>query len=136
MDEALRFYGSIFAFELRGSHKDDQGRTAMAFIDMGDQFLALSSGRTQAPDTGRHFGLVVDDRSEVMALAQAAGAKTTEGRPFNFLDPWGNHVEIVGIATFSSRKQARSFTRWALPSTRAMMLGSSLGKRASPPSLS
>lgn len=66
----------------------------MAFIDMGDQFLALSSGRTQSPDTGRHFGLVVDDRSQVMALAKAAGAKALEGN-FNFLDPWGNHIEIV-----------------------------------------
>jgi catechol 2,3-dioxygenase-like lactoylglutathione lyase family enzyme len=95
VEEALRFYASIFAFDLRGSHEDDQGRMDMAFIDMGDQFLALSGGRTQAPDTGRHFGLVVDDRSEVMARARAAGAKILAERDFNFLDPWGNHIEIV-----------------------------------------
>jgi catechol 2,3-dioxygenase-like lactoylglutathione lyase family enzyme len=94
VEEALRFYEKIFAFTLRGSHRDDQGRLVMAFIDMGDQFLTLSSGRTQAPDTGRHFGLVVDDRSEVMALAKTAGAKVLEGN-FNFLDPWGNHIEVV-----------------------------------------
>jgi len=54
----------------------------------------LPGGR-QAPDEGRHFGLVVDDRSEVMTLAVKAGASIPDGRPFNFLDPWGNHIEIV-----------------------------------------
>ena len=86
VEEALRFYGSVFAFDLRGTHKDDQGRTVMAFIDLGDQFLALIGGRTQAPDTERHFGLVVDDRDVVMDLAKAAGASATD-RPFNFIDP-------------------------------------------------
>lgn len=95
VDEALRFYSNLFSFELRGSHKDGQGKLAMAFIDMGDQFLALSRGRAQAPDTNRHFGLVVDDRSEVMALAIDAGATIPEGRPFNFIEPWGNHIEVV-----------------------------------------
>jgi hypothetical protein len=66
----------------------------MAFLDMGDQFIALIAGREQPKDTNRHFGLVVDDRSRVMALAEAAGAKILE-RPFNFRDPWGNHVEVV-----------------------------------------
>lgn len=97
VEEALRFYGSVFAFELRGTHKDDQGRTVMAFIDLGDQFLALIGGRTHSPDTERHFGLVVDDRDVVMDLAKAAGATATD-RPFNFIDPWGNHVEIVAYA--------------------------------------
>ena len=94
VEDALRFYESIFTFKLRGSHKDEQGRIDMAFIDLGDQLLALSGGRTQPPDTGRHFGLVVDDRTEVMALAKTAGAKMMD-RGFNFLDPWGNHIEIV-----------------------------------------
>ena len=95
VDEALRFYGNVFSFKLRGSLKDEHDNLAMAFIDMGDQFLALSRGRSQAADTNRHFGLVVDDRSEVMTLAVVAGATIPEGRPFNFLDPWGNHIEIV-----------------------------------------
>ncbi|WP_225040499.1 VOC family protein (plasmid) [Rhizobium sp. T1470] len=95
VDEALRFYGKIFSFELRGTHSDDTGSLEIAFIDMGDQFLAMSRGRSQSPDTSRHFGLVVDDRSGVMALAVAAGATVLDGRPFNFLDPWGNHVEVV-----------------------------------------
>ena len=97
VEEALRFYGSVFAFDLRGTHKDDQGRTVMAFIDPGDQFLALIGGRSQAPDTERHVGLVEDDRSAVMASALVAGATATD-RPFNFIDPWGNHVEIVAYA--------------------------------------
>jgi catechol 2,3-dioxygenase-like lactoylglutathione lyase family enzyme len=95
VDEALHFYGRIFTFKLRGSHRDGHGRLVMAFIDMGDQFLALSRGRTQPPDSARHFGLVVDDRSTVMSMAKAAGAKILEGRAFNFLDPWGNHIEVV-----------------------------------------
>lgn len=94
VEEALRFYGAVFSFELRGKHQDDDGRTVMAFLDMGDQFLALSAGRTQPADTGRHLGLVVDDRSAVMELARAAGATLLEA-DFNVLDPWGNHLEIV-----------------------------------------
>jgi catechol 2,3-dioxygenase-like lactoylglutathione lyase family enzyme len=92
--EALRFYRAVFSFELRGTHEDEAGRTVMAFLDMGDQFLALSAGREQPADTERHFGLVVDDRANVMELAERAGA-TVLDRPFNFLDPWGNHLEIV-----------------------------------------
>ncbi|UIY43558.1 VOC family protein [Methylobacterium radiotolerans] len=92
--EALRFYRAVFSFELRGTHEDEAGRTVMAFLDMGDQFLALTAGREQPADTDRHFGLVVDDRTGVMELAERAGA-TVLDRPFNFLDPWGNHLEIV-----------------------------------------
>jgi catechol 2,3-dioxygenase-like lactoylglutathione lyase family enzyme len=68
IDEALAFYARIFTFELRG-----RGRGA-AFIDMGDQFIALMEGRSQGADGQRHFGLVVDDRSRVRELAEAAGA--------------------------------------------------------------
>lgn len=92
--EALRFYRAVFSFELRGTHEDEAGRTVMAFLDMGDQFLVLSAGREQPADTERHFGLVVDDRTGVMELAEKAGAKVLD-RPFNFLDPWGNRLEIV-----------------------------------------
>jgi catechol 2,3-dioxygenase-like lactoylglutathione lyase family enzyme len=95
VEDALRFYESIFSFELRGSHQNDEGIMKMAFLDMGDQFLALTSGRTQSTDEGRHFGLVVNNRSDVTTLAIDAGAIVPEGRPFNFLDPWGNHIEVV-----------------------------------------
>ncbi|PTR16021.1 putative enzyme related to lactoylglutathione lyase [Nitrosospira sp. Nsp2] len=89
IDEALDFYGRIFAFKLRG-----RGQSA-AFIDMGDQFIALMRGRKQPSDDQRHFGLVVDDRSRVRELAQAAGATMLEGGRLDFLDPWGNRVQVV-----------------------------------------
>jgi lactoylglutathione lyase len=89
IDEALDFYGRLFQFELRG-----RSDTA-AFIDLGDQFLALQEGRTQAPDEGRHFGLVVDDRQAVRRALAAAGVEPLPGRFLDFLDPWGNRIEIV-----------------------------------------
>jgi catechol 2,3-dioxygenase-like lactoylglutathione lyase family enzyme len=67
----------------------------MAFIDLGDQFLALQKGRTQAPDDGRHFGIVVDDKDAVRKALTDAGVELLPGRFLDFLDPWGNRVEIV-----------------------------------------
>jgi lactoylglutathione lyase len=90
IDEALAFYGRLFDFELRG-----RSRTS-AFIDLGDQFLALQKGRSQAADDGRHFGLVVDDKDAVRQALAAAGVEVLPGRFLDFRDPWGNRVEIVG----------------------------------------
>src|SRR5262249_59483188 len=59
IDEALAFYGRLFEVKLRGRSK------TMAFIDLGDQFIALPQGRAQAADDGRHFGLVVDDKDAI-----------------------------------------------------------------------
>jgi catechol 2,3-dioxygenase-like lactoylglutathione lyase family enzyme len=101
IDAALDFYGRIFSFELRGRDKDH------AFLDMGDQFLALSAGRTQPSDTHRHFGLVVDDRSRVKELAIAAGAEIVEGPFLDFRDPWGNRVEVVGYADIQFTKASQ-----------------------------
>ena len=100
IDEALDFYGRIFDFRLRG-----RGHGA-AFIDMGDQFIALMEGRKQAPDDQRHFGLVVDDRSRVRELAEAAGATMLEGGRLDFLDPWGNRVQIVEYRNLRFTKTA------------------------------
>ncbi len=89
IDAALAFYGAIFEIGLRG--RSD----TMAFIDLGDQFIALSAKRTQPPDTDRHFGLVVDDASKVRrALEEMSVELLPDGR-LDFLDPWGNHVQIV-----------------------------------------
>lgn len=89
VEAALAFYGRIFEFTLRG-------RTpTMAFIDIGDQFIALSEGRTQKPDEHRHFGLVVDDRARVRAAAEAAGARILPTSSLDFLDPWGNRLQVV-----------------------------------------
>jgi catechol 2,3-dioxygenase-like lactoylglutathione lyase family enzyme len=89
VEAALAFYRQIFSFELRG-RGDGQ-----AFIDMGDQFIALMGSKSPHADQARHFGLVVDDRSRVRALARAAGATMLEGDFLDFLDPWGNRIEVV-----------------------------------------
>jgi lactoylglutathione lyase len=86
VDEALEFYGRIFELSLRGR----AGR--MAFVDIGDQFLALAEGRRQAPDEQRHFGLVVDDEELALQAAREAGADVGGNR---IRDPWGNNVEVV-----------------------------------------
>ncbi len=90
IDEALEFYGRFVKFELRGRSE------SMAFIDLGDQFLALQKGRRQAPDDGRHFGLVVTDKEAVRSALREMGVKILSGRFLDFLDPWGNRIEIVG----------------------------------------
>jgi catechol 2,3-dioxygenase-like lactoylglutathione lyase family enzyme len=87
--EALEFYGRIFEFELRGRG----GR--MAFIDMGDQFIALAAGRTQPPDTHRHFGLVVGDKEAARRALQEAGVDVQPRGSVDFRDPWGNHLQVV-----------------------------------------
>jgi lactoylglutathione lyase len=89
IEEALEFYGRIFEFELRGRG----GR--MAFIDMGDQFIALAAGRTQPPDSHRHFGLVVDDKEAARRALQEAGVDVQPRGSVDFRDPWGNHVQVV-----------------------------------------
>ena len=89
LDEALTFYGRIFEIGLRGR------AAGMAFIDIGDQFIALSAGRTQRPDQARHFGLVVDDKEAVRAALQEAEVEISPGRGLNFRDPWGNLVQVV-----------------------------------------
>jgi catechol 2,3-dioxygenase-like lactoylglutathione lyase family enzyme len=89
VEEALEFYGRIFEFELRGRG----GR--MAFIDLGDQFIALAAGRTQPADAHRHFGLVVDDKEAARRALQEAGVDVQPRGSVDFRDPWGNHVQVV-----------------------------------------
>src|SRR6201991_88662 len=98
IDEALAFYGRLFDFELRG--KSDTA----AFIDLGDQFLALQKGRRQPADDGRHFGLVVDDKEAVRKALAEAGIKPLPGPFLDFMDPWGNRIEIVGYANIQFTK--------------------------------
>ena len=90
IDDALAFWESIFGpLELRGRGKQ------MAFIDMGDQFLALARGRTQPPDQHRHFGLVVDDKEAVRARLHELGVPVSSGRGLDFRDPSGNLIQVV-----------------------------------------
>jgi len=89
IDEALAFYGQIFELSLRGRMR------GAAFIDMGDQFIALMEGRSQPPDSARHFGLVVDDKDATRRALEEAGAEIIPGRGLDFRDPWGNNVQVV-----------------------------------------
>ena len=92
IDAALAFYGQLFDFELQS--KNDN----IAFIYMGDQFLNFSKGRRQAPDDERHLGLVVDDKEAVRKKLEELGIEILPGPFLDFLDPWGNRIEIVGYA--------------------------------------
>jgi predicted enzyme related to lactoylglutathione lyase len=89
LEAALEFYGRLFALELRGRVP------GMAFVDMGDQFLALQESRQPDGGGGRHFGLVVDDLDAARAALQAAGVELASRRGVSFRDPWGNLVELV-----------------------------------------
>jgi lactoylglutathione lyase len=89
LEEALAWYGRIFDFAA------PEREPGMVFIDLGDQFIALSEGRRQQRDEARHFGLVVDDKAATRAALEAAGAQILPGHRLDFIDPWGNHVQVV-----------------------------------------
>jgi len=88
--EALAWYGRFFSFDLRG-----RVGSRAAFIDMGDQFLALMAGRRQLPDAVRHVGLVVDDKEAVRRQLRQQGISVQESGSLDFTDPWGNHLQVV-----------------------------------------
>jgi predicted enzyme related to lactoylglutathione lyase len=98
LDQALEFYGKIFDFELRSREPD------MAFIDLGDQFLALQETEHPSPTGGRHFGLVVEDKEAARAALVAAGIPIEPGPFLDFRDPWGNLVEIIGYSNIQFTK--------------------------------
>jgi catechol 2,3-dioxygenase-like lactoylglutathione lyase family enzyme len=98
IDQALEFYARFIDFELRGKSEN------MAFIDLGDQFLALQTGRRQPQDDGRHFGLVVSDEEVVRSSLKEHGIEILPGRFLDFLDPWGNRIEIVGYTEIQFTK--------------------------------
>ena len=89
LEQALAFYGEIFS--IRGVDREP----GMVFVDIGDQFIALSEGRDAAPDAARHFGLVVDDKELVREALRRAGVPISPGSRLDFSDPWGNHVQVV-----------------------------------------
>jgi predicted enzyme related to lactoylglutathione lyase len=98
IEVALAFYGRLFDFQLRGKSETS------AFIDLGDQFLALQKGRTQPADAGRHLGLVVDDKDAVRKAMADAGIEPLPGPFLDFLDPWGNRIEIVAYGNIQFTK--------------------------------
>ena len=117
VDEALRWYGQFFEFELRG-----RIGARMAFIDMGDQFIALAAGRTQPHDDARHFGLVVDGKETVRAAMKEAGIGVQSRGSLDFRDPWGNHVQVVDYGDIQFTKTPavlRAMGMEQLPKTEA-----------------
>ena len=98
IDEALEFYGHLFEFKLRSKGERS------AFIDLGDQFINFSQGREQAPDDRRHVGLVVDDKEAVAQRLVEMNVEILPGRFLDFLDPWGNRIEIVGYRNIQFTK--------------------------------
>ena len=119
IDEALAWYGRLFEFSLRGRHG-----SRMAFIDMGDQFIALSAGRTQPADGARHFGLVVDDREALREALLREGVSVGRSGSVDFTDPWGNHIQVVDYRDIQFTKApsvARAMGVDALPKTAAAL---------------
>ena len=91
IDEALVFLEQVFGpVQLRGRLR------TMAFVDLGDQFLALAETNVRAEGVEhRHVGLVVDDKEAVHARLAELGVEILPGRGLDFLDPWGNRLEVV-----------------------------------------
>lgn len=100
LEAALEFYRAVFDFSLRGQSD------GMAFLDMGDQFLVLTGGRSQEPDGARHFGLVVEDRAAAAELVAAAGGRMLDTGFVDFHDPWGNRVQLVEYRDLQFTKTA------------------------------
>lgn len=100
IEEALAFYGRFLDFTLRSKSE------GAAFIDLGDQFIALQKGRKQPGDDGRHFGLVVDDKDAVRKIIDEMGVEIVSERFLDFYDPWGNRIEIVGYQGIQFSKTA------------------------------
>jgi len=98
IDEALEFYGRLFEIQLRGRGP------RMAFIDAGDQFIALAEGENLSPDNHRHIGMVVDDRRVVRRALREMGVEIMPGRGLDFLDPWGNHWQVVDYSEIQFTK--------------------------------
>ena len=94
---------------------DPKKSETSAFIDLGDQFLALQKGRTQPADDGRHFGLVVDDKEAVRRALANAGVVTLPGRFLDFVDPWGNRIEIVSYDNIQFTKAPNVLRGMGLP---------------------
>jgi lactoylglutathione lyase len=98
VEEALEFFGRLFQVKLRGRGP------GMAFVDAGDQFIALFEVQTRQPDEHRHVGLVVDDRRPVRRALKEMGVEVLPGRGLDFLDPWGNRWQVLDYSEIQFTK--------------------------------
>jgi lactoylglutathione lyase len=100
IDRSLAFFGQLFELRLRGRAH------GAAFVDIGDQFVALMQGRSQPADGARHLGLGVDDKEAVREALAAAGVTPFPGHRLDFLDPDGNRIEVVQYDQIQFTKSA------------------------------
>jgi catechol-2,3-dioxygenase len=98
IDEAVEFYGRFLDFEIH-----ERSATA-AFIYFGDQFINFVKNNDRKPDQMRHFGIAVDDKPLARRTLEAMGVKLLDSRFLDFLDPWGNRVEITTYANIQYTK--------------------------------
>ena len=100
VDEAVAFFRRFFDdVQLRGRSG------GMAFVDLGDQFIALARGVTHVADQERHIGLVVDDVEETVDRLRKAGIETIGSHDFR--DPWGNRFQLVDYREIQFTKTRR-----------------------------
>jgi catechol 2,3-dioxygenase-like lactoylglutathione lyase family enzyme len=113
IDEALAFWERLFGpLTLRGRSR------SMAFIDMGDQFVALMTPKTQPPDTHRHIGIVVDDKEAVRVAAREAGVEVSGPPSLDLRDPWGNVIQVVDYREIQFTKAPEVLTAMGLAGLR------------------
>lgn len=86
---ALAFYGKFLDFQV------DEQTDEMAIVYFGDQFINFIRNRDRKPDQMRHFGIAVDDKPLAKRTLEAMGVKFLNSRFLDFIDPWGNRVEIT-----------------------------------------
>ncbi len=100
VNEAVAFFERVFdGVKLRGRS------SSMAFVDMGDQFIALARGVTHVADHDRHIGLVVDDLDETVRRLREAGVEIIGSHDFR--DPWGNRWQLVDYREVQFTKTQR-----------------------------
>ena len=88
LEAAVAFYTALFEPTAVDRSEEDA-----AFLEIGDQFLALfeRGSREEEP----HFGLVVQDKEAARRALQDAGVEILPGHRLDFRDPSGNRVQIV-----------------------------------------
>lgn len=89
LDETLAWYERFFDVTLRGR------RETMAWIDLGDQFIALTVAPVPTADRSRHVGIVVSDKEGLRRALSDAGAEVATSGSLRVRDPSGNLLEIV-----------------------------------------
>lgn len=96
--EALEFYGKLLDFTV------EEQTPEMAIVYFGDQFINFIRNADRKPDTMRHFGIAVDDKPLARRTLEAMGVKLIDSHFLDFLDPWGNRVEITTYANIQYTK--------------------------------